>query len=41
MIVLTLEFSSDGPELSHAEIDKQIVEFESEFAEHQQHQKIR
>jgi hypothetical protein len=39
MIFLTLEFTSDSPELSHEEIDKQIAEFESEFAEHQQHQK--
>jgi hypothetical protein len=41
MIVLTLEFTADGPELSNAEIDKQIAEFEREFAEHQQDQETR
>ena len=38
MIFLTLEFTSDSPELSNEEIDRQIAEFERELAEHQQHQ---
>jgi hypothetical protein len=41
MIVLTLAFADDTPELSHEEIERQIAEFEREFAEHQQDQETR
>jgi hypothetical protein len=33
MILMTFEFTSDSPELSHEEIERQIAEFEREFAE--------
>jgi hypothetical protein len=36
MHIVTLEFTADGPELSHEEIERQIAEFEREFAEQQQ-----
>jgi hypothetical protein len=41
MIVMVVEFTADGPELSHEEIERQIAEFESEFAEHQQDKETR
>jgi hypothetical protein len=41
MIVFMFEFTTNSPEFSHQEIDKQIAEFEREFAEHQQDQETR
>jgi hypothetical protein len=41
MIVFMFEFSSDSPELLPEQIEQQIAEFESEFAEHQQDQETR
>jgi hypothetical protein len=36
MVILTLAFADDTPELSHEEIERQIAEFEREFTEQQQ-----
>jgi hypothetical protein len=37
MIVMAFEFTADGPEIPHEEIERQIADFERELAEQQQH----
>jgi hypothetical protein len=36
MIVLTLAFGSDSPELSHEELEEQLAELERQFLDQQQ-----
>jgi hypothetical protein len=36
MIVMAFEFTADGQEIPHEEIDRQIAEVERELAEQQQ-----